>query len=246
MSMKIELLTSEDANRYLVRHPSEIERVLREVLREKAIVAAYGENGKDFLLTSIVAVEPKDDAIYLGYGPDEKLNSQLLASSNTTFATTHDQIRVQFSCDRIERAVLASEPAFRIPMPRELLRLQRREYYRLVTSVVNPVKCMINTGQGMLEALVVDISIGGVGILAYQEHGDLTAGETYHGCRISLPGSGEFALSLEVCTTFEITLKNGRQTHRAGCQFIDLPPSVETEIQRYIIRVDRERRTRYI
>jgi len=49
-----------------------------------------------------------------------------------------------------------------------------------------------------------------------------------------------------VCTTFEITLKNGRHTHRAGCQFIDLPASVETEIQRYIIRVDRERRTRYI
>jgi c-di-GMP-binding flagellar brake protein YcgR len=48
-----------------------------------------------------------------------------------------------------------------------------------------------------------------------------------------------------VCTTFEITLKNGRLTHRAGCRFIDLPPSVETAIQRYIIQVDRERRARY-
>ena len=244
--MKIELLTSEDADRYLVRHAGEIERVLREVMRDKAIVAAYGENGKDFLLTSIVAVEPKEGAVYLGYGPDERLNGQLLAAGNVTFATTHDQVRVQFSCTRVERVVHDNEPAFRIAMPRELLRLQRREYYRLVTSVVNPVKCMINTEHGMLEAVVVDISIGGVGVLAYQNTGDLIAGETYHGCRISLPGSGEFALSLAVCTTFEITLKNGRHTQRAGCQFIDLPPSVETEIQRYIIRVDRERRTRYI
>lgn len=244
--MKIELLSSEDTNRYLVRHAGEIERVLREVMQGKGIVAAYGENGKDFLLTSIVGVEPKEDAIYLGYGPDEKLNTLLLAANNATFATTHEQVRVQFSCDRVERAVYENGPAFRIAMPRELLRLQRREYYRLVTSVVNPVKCMINSEQGMLEALVVDISIGGVGILAYQDSGELNAGETYHGCRISLPGSGEFALSLEVCTTFEITLKNGRHTHRAGCQFIDLPASVETEIQRYIIRVDRERRTRYI
>lgn len=244
--MKIELLSSEDTNRYLVRHANEIERVLREVMQDKGIVAAYGENGKDFLLTSLVGVEPREDAIYLGYGPDEKLNLLLLAANNATFATTHDQVRVQFSCDRVERTVYGNGPAFRVAMPRELLRLQRREYYRLVTSVVNPVKCMINTEQGMLEALVVDISIGGVGILAYQESGELNAGEVYHGCRISLPGSGEFALSLEVCTTFEITLKNGRHTHRAGCQFIDLPASVETEIQRYIIRVDRERRTRYI
>lgn len=242
--MKIELLTSDDANRYLVRHHGEIERVLRDVMQDKGIVAAYGENGKDFLLTSIVAIEPR--AIYLGYGPDERLNVQLLAADSITFATTHDQVRVQFSCRNVERAVHGNENVFRVAMPEELLRLQRREYYRLVTSVVNPVKCLINADQGMLEALVVDISIGGVGILAYQEGGELTAGRTYHGCRITLPGSGEFALSLAVCTTFEITLKNGRHTHRAGCKFIDLPPSVETEIQRYIIRVDRERRTRFI
>ncbi len=244
--MKIELLTSEDTDRYLVRHSAEIERVLRDVMQERAIVAAYGENGKDFLLTSIIDVEPRHNAIYLGYGPDERLNTQLLEAHNATFATTHDQVRVQFSCGRVERVIHNHEAAFQIAIPSELLRLQRREYYRLVTSVVNPVKCMINTGEDMLEAIVVDISIGGVGILAYQESGELTAGTTYHGCRISLPGSGEFALSLAVCTTFEITLKNGRLTHRAGCQFIDLPPSVETEIQRYIIRVDRERRTRYI
>jgi c-di-GMP-binding flagellar brake protein YcgR len=61
-----------------------------------------------------------------------------------------------------------------------------------------------------------------------------------------LPGTGEFAVGLNVCTTFEITLKNGRLTHRAGCQFIDLPSSVETAIQRYIIQVDRERRARYV
>lgn len=244
--MKIELLTSEDANRYLVHHRGDIERILRDIMQDKAIVAAYGENGKDFLLTSIIAVDTKEDAVYLGYGPDEKLNVQLLASNNATFATTHEHVRVQFSCNHVERARHGSTPAFRIAIPSELLRMQRREYYRLVTSVINPVKCMINTDGGMLESLVVDISIGGVGILAYQDNGDLVAGKTYHGCRIALPGSGEFALSLSVCTTFDITLKNGRHTHRAGCQFIDLPPSVETEIQRYIIRVERERRTRYI
>ena len=244
--MKIELLTSEDANRYLIRQAGEIERVLRDVMRDKAIVAAYGENGKDFLLTSIIAVDPEQHAVFLGYGPDERLNAQLLDAGNATFATTHDQVHVQFSCDRVERVVHGHEPAFRVTIPHELLRLQRRDYYRLVTSVVNPVKCLINTEKGMLEALVMDISIGGVSIIAYQENGELAAGETYHGCRISLPGSGEFALSLAVRTTFEITLKNGRQTHRAGCQFIDLPPSLETEIQRYIIRVERERRGRYI
>jgi flagellar brake protein len=158
-------------------------------------------------------------------GVDAAMNAQLLGSKECTFATTHDQVHIQFSSAGVTAARLGQEAVFRVPMPREMLRMQRREYYRLVTSVINPVKCLINTSAGLMESVVVDISIGGVGVLAYPEVGRLKAGEVYHGCRITLPGIGEFAVGLSVCTTFEIILKNGRLTHRAGCRFIDLPPA---------------------
>ncbi len=243
--MKIELITTEDRGRYLVGHAADIERILREIKDEKNIVAVYGENSKQFLLSTLVSVDPAKGSLLFEQGVDDAMNTLLLDSKECTFATTHDQVHIQFSSHGMESARLGQEKLFRVPIPRELLRLQRREYYRLVTSVVNPVKCLINTGSGLLESIVVDISIGGVGVLAYPEDGRLKAGEVFHGCRISLPGAGEFAVGLNVCTTFEITLKNGRLTHRAGCRFIDLPPSVETAIQRYIIQVDRERRARY-
>ena len=244
--MKIELISTEDRGRYLVSHPAEIERILREVMDGKNIVALYGENGKQFLLSTLVAVEPEKNYLLFEQGVDDAMNALLLGGKECTFASTHAQVHVQFSSTKIESAKLGQEAVFRVPMPRELLRLQRREYYRLVTSVINPVKCLINTPTGLMESVVVDISIGGVGVLAYQQGVQLKAGETFHGCRITLPGTGEFAVGLNVCTTFEITMKNGRLTHRAGCQFIDLPPSVETAIQRYIIQVDRERRARYV
>jgi c-di-GMP-binding flagellar brake protein YcgR len=244
--MKIELITTEDRGRYLVRHAAEIERILREVMDDKNIVALYGESGKQFLLSTIVAIEPEQGYVLLEQGVDEAMNASLLSGKECTFASTHDQVHVQFSSKKIEALQRNNEALFRVPIPQEILRLQRREYYRLMTSVINPVKCLINTQAGLMESVVVDISIGGVGVLAYPEDGRLKAGDTFHGCRITLPGTGEFAVGLNVCTTFEITMKNGRLTHRAGCQFIDLPPSVETAIQRYIIHVDRERRARYI
>ncbi len=244
--MKIELVSSEDRGRYLVSHPREIQRYLNEVMEGKTLVAIYGKNGKDFVLSTLLAVDEKQGFILLEQGVDPAMNAMLLGSPHCTIATTHDQVHIQFSSDRIEATTFGKSPAFRVPMPKELLRLQRREYYRLGTSVINPVKCMINSGTGLIETVVVDISIGGVGVLAYQEAGKLKAGETYQGCRLALPGTGEFALSLSVRTTFDVTLKNGRLTHRAGCEFIDLPPSVETAIQRYIIRVERERRARYV
>lgn len=244
--MKIELITTEDRGRYLVSHAAEIVRILRELMEDKNIVALYGENEKQFLLSTLVAIEPEKGYLLFEQGVDQAMNALLLNSKECTFASTHDQVHIQFSSTKIESDKFGKEAVFRVPMPREILRLQRREYYRLVTSVINPVKCLINTGTGLMESVVVDISIGGVGVLAYPEDGRLKAGETFHGCRITLPGTGEFAVGLNVCTTFEITLKNGRVTHRAGCQFIDLPPSVETAIQRYIITVERERRARYV
>jgi c-di-GMP-binding flagellar brake protein YcgR len=216
------------------------------LMEDKNIVALYGENEKQFLLSTLVAIEPEKGYLLFEQGVDQAMNALLLNSKECTFASTHDQVHIQFSSTKIESDKVGKEAVFRVPIPREILRLQRREYYRLVTSVINPVKCLINTGTGLMESVVVDISIGGVGVLAYPEDGRLKAGETFHGCRITLPGTGEFAVGLNVCTTFEITLKNGRVTHRAGCQFIDLPPSVETAIQRYIITVERERRARYV
>lgn len=244
--MKIELIPSDDKDRYLVTHSREIERILRGVMDSKSIVGLYAENSRDFILTAILQLDPARGYLLLEQGVDQEMNERLRASPHVTLVTTLDQVQIQFTCGAPEPARFDSTPAFRLPMPGELLRLQRREYYRLVTSVINPVKCMINTGSGFLETVVVDISIGGVGVLAYQGAELLRAGETYHGCRIALPGAGEFALSLSVRTTFDIALKNGRITHRAGCHFIDLPASVETEIQRYIIRVERERRARYL
>ena len=246
VAMKIDLISTEDSGRYLVAHPREIERMLREILDDKGIVAIYGADGGDFILSTLLEIDADKDRILLEQGVDQEMNARLLAGQTCTFATTHDQIHIQFSSARLDSARFGDEAAFRIPMPKEVLRLQRREYYRLVTSVVNPVKCLINTRDGLMETTVVDISIGGVGVLSYAQEGRLKAGEIHHGCRIALPGAGEFALGLKVRTTFDVTLKNGRLTHRAGCEFIDLPPSIETAIQRYIISVERNRRNRYL
>lgn len=244
--MKIELVSTEDRSRYLVTNAHEIQGYLNEVMTDKTLVAIYGKNGRDFVLSTLLSVGEPPGYLLLEQSGDAAMNAMLLASPHCTFATTHNQIHLQFSSDRVEADRFGKEAAFRLPMPRELLRLQRRDYYRLGTSVLNPLKCLINTDQGLMETVVMDLSIGGVGVLSYENSGRIRAGELYQGCRLALPGTGEFALSLAVRTTFDVTLKNGRVTHRAGCEFIDLPPSVETAIQRYIISVERERRARYV
>jgi c-di-GMP-binding flagellar brake protein YcgR len=149
---------------------------------------------------------------------------------------------VQFSSDQLELVTLDNQPVFRVPLPTEVQRFQRREFFRLPTSLTNPIKCLIPSPQGDIETSVIDISVGGIGILAYESGISVDAGAVFHGCRLVMPDGGAFMVSLSVRSTYDVSLKNGTISHRAGCQFINLPISIESEIQRYIFRVERDRR----
>jgi len=234
--------TPEEIERFKIDHPTEIERILRSVMEKKALVTAYCENNRDFLVTTIVSIDPEARTVYFGPGPDAVVNQALMASSQVAFNTAHDQIRVLFTTSALTQVELDGESLLRAEMPKELLRFQRREYYRLPTPMAHPVKCLIGIGAVMIEAIVLDISIGGLGVLSYSQDVSLKEGEVFHGCRLSLPDAGNYVVSLRIRMVYEQTLKNGVTSRRVGCQFIDLAPSVETDIQRYIIRVERERR----
>ncbi|TCJ17231.1 flagellar brake protein [Parasulfuritortus cantonensis] len=240
--MNLDACTPEEIERFRIDHAGEIERILRAVMAKRALVTAYCEDERDFLVTTLVALDSAKHALYFGTGPDAAIDRALTVSRVVTFNTSHDQVRVVFKTPAMTVVERDGEKLLRADMPAELLRFQRREYYRLPTPMTHPVKCQIDLGGYVLDAVVVDISIGGVGLLAYSQDAALKEGEVHHGCRLSLPDAGSFAVSLRVRTVYEQVMKNGLASRRLGCQFIDLAPSLETDIQRYIIRVERDRR----
>jgi len=240
--MPIDSCTPEEIERFKISHPVEIERVLRGVMEKRALVTAYSANNRDFLVTTLVAIDPTAKAIYFGASPDPSTDLALMTSAEVSFNTAHDQVRVLFTTPSLTVAELGGERVLRAAMPKELMRFQRREFYRLPTPMTHPVKCLIGIEGVMLETMVLDIGIGGVGVLSYSENVNLREGEVYRGCRLFLPDAGNYVVSLRICAVYEQILKNGVSSRRVGCQFIDLAPSVETDIQRYIIRVERERR----
>lgn len=237
-----ELTASEDIERFKIRSASEIDRLLLAIMESNSFVTVYSETMQDFLVTSIVGLDKPKRLIYLGCGGDDAVNKAILDSATVMFTTSQDQIKVQFSTGRIERLLYENEPTFRAPYPTEVIRFQRREYFRLATQILKPIKCFIPVGENHVETTVVDISVGGIGVLATKQGVPLRTSHEYHGCRLELPDSGTFLVSLSVRTNFDVTLKNGVLSHRFGCQFISLPGYVENEIQRYILRSERERR----
>lgn len=227
--------------RYLIRSPQEIAQVLRAVAKGRELVTVYFDHGQRFFISSILGVEPREGVLHLDWGADEETNRRALAATHLVCVTSQDKVKVQFALDGLERVEIGGQPAFRARLPRALLKLQRREYYRLVVPLRSPLTCLVPLAGGSLDAQVSDISVGGVGLGNLPPGAGLVVGERYPGCRIDLPGEGTLLATLEVRSLQDVSLKSGGLVKRAGCRFLDIPPAQQAMIQRYIIRIDRER-----
>jgi len=241
--VKFELAASPDEVRFLVQNRLEILRVFRGLAHRRELVSAFFNAGNELLLTSVLDVDSDQNMVILDYSSNDALNKRILSSERIIFATTLDSVKVQFISTHIDTVVYEGNQAFRIQVPNQVLRLQRRECYRLTTPIVSPVKCTIPTAEGMtVEVMLFDISAGGVGIsMSHGEDAVFENGAVYPGCRIELPKIGVVEATLRIQNTFEVTLKNGHKSLRSGCQFVDLRPAMQSLIQRYILKLERER-----
>lgn len=241
------ILEPEAFSQYLLHSANEILFVLRSMVKDGSRITVYFNEGKDFLLTTVIAVD--EEGLVLDYGSSAEMNRRAEQAKKLFCVASHDRVRVQFLLRGVRQVDFEGSPAFRADLPDTLLRLQRREYYRLTTPVARPLKCQVplswaDGSQDALEINVVDISGGGLAVMAPPEGIAFEPGMEFPNCRVELPEVGIIAATLIVRNLFDITLRSGMVVKRAGCQFIDLPGPMLTLIQRYIIRVERERKAR--
>ncbi|MFC5303304.1 flagellar brake protein [Azospira restricta] len=249
-SSKLELEQEGIYGKYLLHSRTEIIFVLRAVLQKSSLITVYFDQGRSFLLTSLLDVDAERGTLTFDMGSDEEMNNRALKADRFVFTTSLDKVKVQFSLKRLELVKHANRPALRGIIPESVLRLQRREYYRLTTPVANPVRCKLTVKRPdgatvPMELPLLDISGGGVGLMVKPEFKeDFLVGTGFRDCRIELPEEGVLVCNLVVRNAFDVTTKSGNQHLRVGCEYEDLPGTRLTMIQRYITRVERERKAR--
>lgn len=236
-----------DYTKYLLHSKSEILFVLRALHADSDRITVYFNEGKDFLLTTLIAVD--DGGVTIDYGSSGEMNRRALTAEKLFCVASHDRVRVQFLLRGVARVDFQGSPAFRAALPETVLRLQRREYYRLTTPVARPLKCQIPIPQAdgktvTVEVNVLDISGGGLAMMAPPEGVKVEPDTEFANCRVELPEVGVLVAKLQVRNSFEVTLRNGSRITRMGCQFMNLPGPMLTLVQRYIIKVERERKAR--
>ena len=184
--------------------------MLRGLARTRAVVTAHLSGTKEFAVTAVLEVDVQTATVILDPSANPELNRRLLASTPIRFISNEEGVRVQFQASRIESVTFQGRPALRIALPASLHKVQRREYYRMSTPIMNPVKCMIPAaGDEALEMPLTDISLGGLCLAGEFGNAPPALGTVLEGCRIQLATVGALRIDLYVRNTYLVTLRNG-------------------------------------
>ncbi|MCC8997252.1 MAG: flagellar brake protein [Nitrosomonas sp.] len=218
----------------------EIIYILREIMQSESLVTLYFGKENSFILTSILGVDSDNDRIIIDCGVDEKTNQRALNHENLLLVTRQNKIKIEFVCTEIKKIQFEGRDAFSVNIPDSLLRIQRRDNFRISTPLAKPIKCvipiMMENRATNAEVTLLDISCGGIGAIDKQNTLHLEPGSVYINCQIALPEIGVLSTTIKVKNTNEIKSQTGNVYQRVGCEFIDLPPKTEALIQRYIIK----------
>ena len=232
-----------DQSKYLVHSRLEIAAILGALRKAGSMVTAYFGSGNDFVLTCIVAVRLEQDELIADLGSSAAANEHALQAGAFTCVALHERVTIRFVGNSLRKTRFEGRDVFSMQFPATLLRLQRREAFRVLTPLIRPLKCIVQSQDGApkpTELTIVDISCGGVAILDTCSPSHLEAGILLRGCRILFPDGGEVSADIKVKSTFEITLRNGTKRLRAGCEFVAMPGRDQAQIQRYISKLQRE------
>jgi c-di-GMP-binding flagellar brake protein YcgR len=232
-----------DHNQYTVASRLEITQILSAIMRQGALITA--SSGADqFFLTSIISIDEAKNLLFLECGREQQHYRDALKSQRLRCSTALDKVKIKFACEGIE-LVESGERALKMSLPRELIRLQRREHFRMAIPMSAAIKCSLSpldqAQAAKVELAVHDISCGGMAILTPPAIFTPELGTKYN-CVIALPGSTGVQTQIQARNAFMVTLANGKVTQRSGFAFVRPSESLLATIQRFIMNLERARR----
>ncbi|MDP2143586.1 MAG: flagellar brake protein [Gallionella sp.] len=241
--LTIESITDADEKECRISSAKQIESVLHNIAEAGTNTALYYNSKRDFIMTTILDLD--EDGLWVEQGRSATENHHITESHKITAVSSHHHVKVQFVVNAASSVTYDGQPAFFLPMPTSLYRLQRREYFRLSLLPAEQLRCIIDVARPkgpdtsaevtQRTMPVMDISGGGVGLAFMEGETDFVQGETYSNCQIDLPEIGSIYVTIVIKNIVPLsTNKLGKTLKRAGCEFKNIDGPTTVKLQRFI------------
>ena len=174
----------------------------------------------------------------IGWSESKEANALIMERQSIAFSVSHEGLYFQFIADNPRETEFENRSAIQFSMPKAVLVLQRRGLprYRVPPSI--PLTCEISLGPMSFDALVLDVSLGGLGTIIFDPSIRLDAGMIVPRARIILPGHAPVLAALEVRNIRTVTRAGGVVVKRAGCRFIAPSAGIEALVRVFLAAVE--------
>jgi len=232
---------SPSLERFAVYARVEVLSLLQQLLDFGVLTNVYYDQAGSFFLTALLSINPDFEELVVDAAPDEAVQRRLLASRRLVFVAFVQGVKMQFEATRAEATSFEGRPALRVRVPERVMRMQRREFFRVRPLASRPVMCTVRDEQTHRTDTwrVLDLSGGGLALAARIGERPFSLGMELPDCTVDFPGEGTIATGLRV-RSIELTQREGEQ--RIGCEFMRIAPQARLMLQRFINRVEAEHR----
>jgi c-di-GMP-binding flagellar brake protein YcgR len=243
--LKIEYFYNDEDLEFRIASKREMRFILQNIADQGTRVVLFYGNGQNFILTTLLGAN--EHGMWLDVGPFPPENKQLLLSDKITFVSMHQHVKIQFTAHDVQNDLFENNEAFYLELPDYMLRIQRREFFRIPIPATSHIKCIIpiqpeNPDDSVIMRAVpiVDISGGGIGLLCGEHEATLLPQKIFPDCQISIPDVGILTVTIEVRNGINFTAHNKAVHKCVGCRFIQLDNQTNILLQRYITRLQSE------
>jgi c-di-GMP-binding flagellar brake protein YcgR len=233
----------ENLEKFQVYSPLEMARLFRNLQTSRQLLRMSFAGTLETFMTHVLDVDLNKKTILLDAPSIPAQMAIALRSNVISVEGVLDRIKISFTVAQVHQEVFEGEPAFRVTFPERLLRLQRREHFRVpVSNSTVHIPIDLEGSTIHLVGSVRDLSSSGACVMDASMMMDNTIGKVYQNCCLILPETQPLVVALEIRNSHEIAMPDNSQQRRIGCQFINLSSSESALIQRYITRLERQQR----
>lgn len=231
---------SRELERFALYGRQEIVGLLSELRDRQVLVTLYYDQAASFAVSNVLDVNDARDEVIFDCATDRSAQGSLCQAREIVLVGFIDNAKIQLNLGGAESVSYQNRPAFRVGLPKYVLRMQRRSWARMRPSVEQPARCLVPVAgePDRFESVpVLDISVGGLAIAVHSSQFELP-NQVLSPCYLDLPEVGQVNVALRV--RHIEPMQGAGDGRRCGCEFVDLGGTALRSVQRYVNRLESE------
>lgn len=192
-------------------------------------------------VTEILDIDWQTGLIWLGTPYEKSLSAGCNNASAYVIVAFPDGVKIQFAGMGILQSQYQGADALRIAIPKSIVRLQRRNYFRVMADEELNHQVKLDIPAFPDKPSLIDISLAGCGFTLIAQAGQFVSGQVLRDVRLTLP-DGEGSLLVElVVRNIKPTMDNP-ELIQLGCEMKAAQRNAERRLQRFLLATERRQR----